>query len=103
MGAAMSGAFLLLINGHRRFAFPYARAMAHQGSGGVMGDFAKAKDAMDDYMAQVNDMKDMILKKTKITKAQFKAKEEKDWYMGAADMIKYGVVDEIVTDLGQIL
>lgn len=105
MGMAMSGGFLLLIAGHKghRYTLPYARSMAHSGSGGVSGDFQRAKDAMEDYKDQISDMQNFILEHTNILKTQLTKKKDCDWYMGAEDMIKYGAVDKIITDIDEIL
>lgn len=103
MGMAMSGGFLLLINGHKRFTMPYARAMFHRGSGGAAGTYGQAEDAMKDYNAQMNDMQNLVLKQTKISKQAFSKKKDRDWYFGAEEQVKNGVVDEIVTDLEQII
>lgn len=103
MGMAMSGGFLLLINGHKRFTMPYARAMFHRGSGGAAGTYGQAEDAMKDYNAQMNDMQNLVLKQTKISKQAFGKKKDRDWYFGAEEQVKNGVVDEIVTDLEQII
>lgn len=105
MGLAMSGGFLLLISGHEghRYTLPYARAMTHSGSGFVGGTTSQARDAMDDYQAQVDDMTDFILKNTGISKQQFSKRRDRDWYMGAEEQVKYGVVDNIITDIGEII
>lgn len=105
MGMAMSGGFLLLIAGHKghRYTLPYARSMMHSGSGGVSGDFQRAKDAMEDYKDQISDMQSFILEHTNISKAQLTKKKDCDWYMGAEDMIKYGAVDKIIIDIDEIL
>lgn len=105
MGMAMSGGFLLLAAGHKghRYTLPYARALAHQGSGGVGGSFSQAKDAMKDYQDQINDMRDFILSHTAISKKDWTRMEERDWYMGANDQLKYGVVDNIITDISEII
>ena len=105
MGTAMSGGVMLLIAGHKghRYTLPYARAMAHQGSGMIGGTAGQAKDAMDDYQAQINDMINFIIDNTNITKQQFSKKKDRDWYMGAEDMVKYGVVDHIVTNISEII
>lgn len=103
MGAAMSGGFLLLISGHKRFTMPYARAMAHLGSGGAGGTFRQAKDAMADYEDQIDDLKAHILKCTSITTDELTHWEDRDWYMGAEAMIANGVVDQVVENLDEIL
>lgn len=103
MGMAMSGGFLLLINGHKRFTMPYARAMFHRGSGGAAGTYGQAEDAMKDYNAQMNDMQNLVLERTKISKQAFGKKKDRDWYFGAEEQVKNGVVDEIITDLEQII
>lgn len=105
MGTAFSGGFMLLIAGHKgyRYALPYARSLCHSGSGGVSGDFQRAKDAMDDYKAQINDMQSFILEHTDITKAQLSKKRDCDWYMSAEEQVKYGVADKIVSDISEIL
>ena len=103
MGMAMSGGFLLLINGHKRFTMPFARAMFHRGSGGAAGTYGQAEDAMKDYNAQMNDMQNLVLKQTKITKQAFGKHKDRDWYFGAEEQVKNGVVDEIITDLEQII
>ena len=103
MGMAMSGGFLLLINGHKRFTMPYARAMFHRGSGGAAGTYGQAEDAMKDYNAQMNDMQNLVLERTKISKQAFGKRKDRDWYFGAEDQIRYGVVDAIVENLDDIL
>ena len=103
MGMAMSGGFLLLINGHKRFTMPYARAMFHRGSGGAAGTYGQAEDAMKDYNAQMNDMQNLVLERTKISKQAFGKRKDRDWYFGAEDQIRYGVVDTIVENLEDIL
>lgn len=103
MGMALSGGFMLLIAGHKRFTMPYARAMFHRGSGGAAGTFGQAEDAMKDYNAQMETMKKFVLEHTKITAAAYGKRKDRDWYFGADEQVANGVVDEIVTDLAQII
>lgn len=103
MGIALSGGFMLLISGQKRFAMPYARAMFHRGSGGAAGTFGQAEDAMKDYNAQIETMKEFVLSHTKISKRAFGQKKDRDWYFSAEEQVANGVVDYIVTDLEQIL
>ena len=103
MGMAMSGGFLLLISGQKRLTLPYARGMFHFGSGGAAGTFGQAEEAMADYKAQIEDMKAIVLERTKIQKSALSRKKDRDWYMSAQEMVEHGAVDEIVTDFAQIL
>lgn len=105
MGMALSGGFLLLTAGHEglRYTLPYSRAMLHSGSGSVMGDYEKAKDAMDDYKAQIEDMRNFIVEHTNISKQQLSKKRDRDWFMSADEQVAYGVVDRVVADIGEII
>lgn len=105
MGMAMSGGFMLLIAGHKghRYTLPYARSMSHRGSGYVSGTAGQAKDAMKDYQDQIDDMERFVLSHTLISHEDWSRMEDRDWYMGAEDQLRYGVVDHIVTDIGEIV
>lgn len=103
IGASMSGGFLLLIAGHKRFATPHSVAMVHSGSGGVSGTFEQTEAAQALYKKQVAQMRDFVLAHTTIEDKVFKRNQSKDWYMDADEQVKYGVVDQIITNLDDIV
>ena len=103
MGIAHSGGFMLLISGHTRFALPYSRAMMHRGSGGAVGTFGQAEDAMKDYNSQISDMRDFILDHTKISSATYSRRKDRDSYFSAKEQVQYGIVDHIVESLDEII
>lgn len=97
-GAAMSCGFMILISGHKRFAYENATPMYHQVSTRMWG---KLKD-MEEDLVETKRLQYMIesitLKKTKITKKKLEKiyKTKKDWYMSSSEALKLGVVDEII-------
>ena len=103
MGECFSGAFVLLIAGHKRFALPYSRAMRHSGSGLVGGTYQQTDNAMKDYKAQVEVMKQFILERTTIPPKMLNKKMGDDWYLSLDEQLANGVVDEVVEDMSVLI
>jgi len=97
-GAAMSAGFLMLICGHKRFAYALSTPLYHQASKSFYGT---AKDMEEDFMEikrLQTKMEDIVMKRTKITREKLTEIYEKktDWYMSATQALRLGVVDEII-------
>lgn len=103
MGECFSGAFVLLIAGHKRFALPYSRAMCHSGSGLVGGTYQQTDNAMKDYKSQVEVMKQFILERTTIPPKMLNKKMGDDWYLNLDEQLANGVVDEVVEDMSVLI
>lgn len=103
MGECFSGAFALLIAGHKRFALPYSRAMCHFGSGVVGGTYGQTDNAMKDYKVQVEAMKAFILSRTTIPQKALNKKMADDWYLTLEEQIANGVVDEMIESIDPML
>lgn len=103
MGECFSGAFVLLIAGHKRFALPYSRAMCHFGSGVVGGTYGQTDNAMKDYKVQVEAMKAFILSRTTIPQKALNKKMADDWYLTLDEQIANGVVDEMIESIDPML
>jgi len=103
VGSAMSGGFLLLLAGHKRFTVKHAMAMVHSGGGGVSGTFEQQEAAQANYRKQVSQMREYILARTAIDEKTLKRNQAKDWYMDADEQVKYGVVDKVIEDLDEIV
>jgi ATP-dependent Clp protease protease subunit len=97
-GCAMSCGFLILINGHKRFAYKYATPLYHQVSGGLWGKLKDMEEDIDETKRLQKVIEEMTLRRTKITPEILKEKYEKkqDWYLNAQEGLEWGVVDEIV-------
>lgn len=103
MSECFSGAFVLLIAGHKRFALPYSRAMCHFGSGVLGGTYGQTDNAMKDYKAQVEVMKQFILDRTTISPKVLNKKMTDDWYLNLDEQLSNGVVDEVVEDMSVLI
>lgn len=103
IGTAYSGGFLLLLSGHERYAFKYAKAMCHTGSGGVSGTYEQTEAAQKMYKKQVDEMGEYILSRTKIDDKTMKRNRSKDWYMDNDECITYGVIDREIESLDEII
>lgn len=103
IGMAYSGGAILLLAGHKRYAFPYAKALIHTGSGASIGTFEQTEEAQKNYKKQVADMSEFILERSGMDAKLYKKNKSKDWYMDANEQVANGLVHAIVTDLDEIL
>lgn len=97
-GAAMSCGFMMLIYGHKRFAYELSTPLYHQVSAGAIG---KVEDIEQEYIEakRLQDkLEELTLRKTKISKEKLDQirKEKVDWFMDSEEALKLGVVDEII-------
>jgi ATP-dependent Clp protease protease subunit len=98
-GTAMSCGFMLLISGHRRFAYKYSTPLYHQVSWeGIGGKIADTEQRMVEFKRMQDIIEEMTLRKTKITKKKLAQiyKEKVDWFMTSAEAKRLGVIDEIL-------
>lgn len=100
---AYSGGCLVLLAGHKRYTFPYAKAMLHTGSGGTHGTFEQTEQAQKIYKKQVDEMGAYILNQSGMDEKVFKRNKSKDWYMDQNEQVEYGIVHGIITSLDEII
>lgn len=98
-GTAYSGAFFITIAGHKRLAFKNSTFLFHEGSGGALGDAHKVLQQADFYKDLLKQIKNHVLKSTKITSELYEKHKTDDWYFGAKQAKKLGVIDEICKDI----
>lgn len=99
IGTAYSAGGIILISGHKRFMYPKASFMFHEGSAGMFGDAGKVKDTMKFYEKQLKQLRDFILERTKITPELYEEKLSNDWYLTAEDCLHHGIIDGVSTTL----
>lgn len=100
---AYSGGCLLLLAGHKRYAFKYSKAMLHTGSGGTVGTYEQTEQAQKNYKKQIEEMGSYILERTGMDDKLYKRNKSKDWYMDSTEQLANNVVQKIVTSLDEIM
>lgn len=103
MGVAMSAGFLIFLSGRKRYAFSHTQMLIHEGSAAFQGTAGQVEDAQKSYKKQIEEMKRYILDKTSIDEKTFNRNKNKDWYLSSEELVKYNIVDEIITDISAIL
>lgn len=100
---AYSGGCLLLLAGHKRYAFKYSKAMLHTGSGGISGTYEQTEQAQKNYKKQIEEMSSYILERTGMDEKLYKRNKSKDWYMDSNEQVQNNIVHSIVTSLDEII
>jgi ATP-dependent Clp protease protease subunit len=97
-GAAMSCGFILLISGHKRFAYQNSTPMYHQVSSVGWGKVADLEENLDETKRLQKWLVNHTLENTSIDKKTLKKnfKRKKDWFMTAQEALELNVIDEII-------
>ncbi len=98
-GNALSAGFMILINGHRRFAYSLSSMMYHQLSSGAFGRLKDMIEDVDHSKYQQAMVESIVIKKTNITQQtlQDAFEKKKDLFFNAAEALQYSIVDEIIS------
>ena len=103
MGRAYSSGGLLLMAGHKRYIFDSTSILIHDGSTGAVGDTGKVLDNLEFTKESEAKVRKFILEHTNIPQDLIDRNYRRDWFMFSDEAIKYGVADEIITDLDEII
>lgn len=104
IGKWASMAFWIGIAGHKRFALPYTEFLMHEGSLFMAGSAGSVQDIVDfnkRYTEKI--VKKHVLKHSKMSSEEYDANSRRENYMLSEDALKYGFIDEIITDINAIL
>lgn len=99
-GMAASMASILLTAGTKgkRFALPNSTVLIHQPLGGAQGQATEIEIAAEEILKARKKLNKILADSTGQTEAQIKKDTERDNYMTAEEALKYGLIDEIVTN-----
>ncbi len=97
-GCAMSCGFMILISGHKRFAYELSTPLYHQVSSGFRGKVQDLEESLEQTKKLQKIIEDITLKRTNIPKKKLTQvlKNKVDWYMTAQEALGLGVIDEIL-------
>ena len=103
LGQACSAGFFILVGCHKRFALPMSTFVAHRGSAGMEGTYDVVVSQTEQYKATMKMLGDFVVNHTKIPRSTYNKKIKTEWYMTVDDALKYGIIDEIVSDLDKVV
>jgi ATP-dependent Clp protease protease subunit len=99
VGSAYSGGFFSFICGHRRFAYPNASFLYHEGSAGTSGTASQFANFAAFYKKQLEKLKQIVLTNTTMGEEKFNEIQKDDFWMTAEEAVSFGCADEIITEL----
>lgn len=94
IGTAYSGGFFTFLAGHKRFAYPHATFLYHEGSTMNGGDAGKFRNFAEFYEKQLQMLKTITLKYTNISDELYESKKRDDWWITADEAMELGICDE---------
>ncbi|OGC32815.1 ATP-dependent Clp endopeptidase, proteolytic subunit ClpP [candidate division WOR-1 bacterium RIFOXYB2_FULL_48_7] len=98
--AASFGAVLLSAGAKgRRFALPNARIMIHQPLGGAQGQATDIEIQTQELLRVKRLLNDILAKHTGQPLAKIEKDSDRDFFMGAEEAVKYGIIDEVISSL----
>lgn len=96
MAASMGAVLLAAGQAGKRFALPNAEIMIHQVLGGFQGQATDIKIHAERILKIKDRLNDILSKHTKQKKAKVEVDTERDYFMDAADAMKYGLIDKVI-------
>jgi ATP-dependent Clp protease protease subunit len=96
--AASMGALLMAAGDHgKRFCLPNSRVMIHQPMGGFQGQASDVEIHAKEILFLRGRLNDILVKHTGKTLEVIQRDTDRDFFMGAEDAVKYGIVDKVLT------
>ena len=93
---AYSSGFLIFIAGHQRIAYPQSSFLFHEGKIAVgYEDAHKFANMAEFYNIQLDYMKNIVLKYTKISVDEYEKLKKDDTWFTAQEALEKGICDEI--------
>jgi len=99
VGQAASMGALLMAAGDagKRFCLPNSRVMIHQPMGGFQGQATDIEIHAKEILYLRERLNEILARHTKQTIEVIRRDTERDFFMGAPDAVKYGIVDKVLT------
>ncbi len=96
--AASMGSFLLSAGTKgKRFALPHARIMIHQPLGGAQGQASDIAIQAEEILRMKAELNGILAANTGQKIETIEADTDRDNFMSAAEAVKYGLIDEVLT------
>jgi len=98
VGQAASGGAVLLAGGApgKRYALPHSRMMIHQPYGGVNGQVSDIDIQANEIIRTRQTLNEILAEHTKQSVEKIAKDTDRDFFLGAEDAVKYGLVDKVL-------
>jgi len=98
LGQAASMGALLLAAGEsgKRFALKNSRIMIHQPLGGAQGQATDIEIQTKEILRIKKTLNDILVHHTKQSIKKIEKDTDRDFYLGADEAVKYGLIDEVI-------
>jgi len=97
MAASMGSLILAAGAAGKRFALPNSNIMVHQPSGGFQGQASDIEIHAKEILYLRGRLNEIMAKHTGKSLEVIARDTERDFFMGAEDAVKYGIVDKVLT------
>jgi ATP-dependent Clp protease protease subunit len=100
LGYVASGASVIYLSCHKKFALPNSVFVLHKGScSGVSGTYDEIVAFARDYEKQMEVLINFFIDNTKYTEEEIEENIQTDWYIRTEEALQKGIVDELVTNI----
>ena len=100
MGYVASGASVIYLSCHKKFALPNSVFVLHKGScSGVSGTYDEIVAFARDYEKQMEVLINFYIDNTKYTEEEIEENIQTDWYIRTEEALQKGIVDELITNI----
>jgi ATP-dependent protease ClpP protease subunit len=100
LGFVASGASVVHLSCHKKFALPNSVFVLHKGScSGVSGTYDEIVSFARDYEKQIEMLMTFYIENTKYTEEEIEENIQTDWYIRMDEALEKGLVDEVITDI----
>lgn len=104
VGQACSAGCFIYLACHKRFAFPNATFLIHQGGGdGFSGTYAQVVAAVMEYQRKIEELEKYLKENTSIPDDILAENITTEWFLTAQEAVKYGMCEHIVENLDEVL
>lgn len=105
MGIAMSAAAIIFLAAPKgnRYISKHGTILLHLGASTTGGTAQQVLDQADDYKHFLENMKDIVISNTNITKQLYTKKSKKEWYIYAEEAVSLGIADHIYESIEEII
>lgn len=100
LGYVASGATVIYLSCHKKFALPNSVFVLHKGScNGVSGTYDEIVAFARDYEKQIETLMNFYVTNTKYTEEEIEENIQTDWYIRMDEALEKGIVDKVIEDI----